>query len=287
MINQYTIGGHYIEVVGTELCTQLNKMDSFNHFLCPTSIEKDITCYFIETHDKDIPTYKSTIYELEDEGIKFHFGTTKSGYRLHLILNEKHTLNLWTNNNSNQVYLSGAMIPRLIRFALWNGYGIKTINTHTALIHTSCIVYQHRAVLFLGESGTGKSTHTQLWKKHIDGSHLLNDDSPIVRIEGNKIWVYGSPWSGKTPCYRNERFELKACVRLSQASSNTMRKLSIVEGYAAIHPSCPPSFAYHEPLYNDISKIIEGIVTKTACYHLSCLPNKEAAELSQQTLFNL
>ena len=219
--------------------------------------------------------------------MSFHFGTIKNGYKLQLILEEKEVLDLWTGFENNSVFLSGDMIPRLIRFALWIGYGIKTSILNTVLIHCSCIVYQNRAILFLGESGTGKSTHTQLWREHIDGSHLLNDDSPIVRIEDEKVWVYGSPWSGKTPCYKNERYELEACIRISQGSSNTIRKLSILEGYAAIHPSCPPFFAYDAFLYDYISSIIDILLTKTACYHLSCLPNKEAAELSKQTLFNV
>ena len=44
---------------------------------------------------------------------------------------------------------------------------------------------------FLGESGTGKSTHTRLWRENIAGSKLLNDDSPIVRYEEGGVWVYG------------------------------------------------------------------------------------------------
>lgn len=287
MKNQYNIGGHYIEVIGSDLCRQLQRMDSFNQFLASTFSDKSDSCSIIEINDREVPVLDSILYELENDGVKFHFGRIKNGYRLQLILEEKQVLNLWTSINSNIVFISGAMIPRLIRFALWIGYGLKTSSFNTVLIHCSCIIYQNRAVLFLGESGTGKSTHTQLWREHIDGSHLLNDDSPIIRVEDGKIWVYGSPWSGKTPCYRNERYELQACIRLSKGPYNTIRKLSIVEGYAAIHPSCPPFFAYDVYLYDNISSIIGALLTNTTCYHLSCLPNKEAAVLSKQTLFNV
>lgn len=81
------------------------------------------------------------------------------------------------------ICLYGHYSPRLLRFALWMGYGLMTVRKDTVALHGSCIVYKGKAVLFLGESGTGKSTHTRLWRENIAGSKLLNDDSPIVRYE--------------------------------------------------------------------------------------------------------
>ena len=53
-----------------------------------------------------------------------------------------------------------------------------------------------------------------------EDAFLLNDDSPVLRVEDDVVQVYGSPWSGKTPCYRQECHKLEACVRLSQAPYN-------------------------------------------------------------------
>ena len=174
---------------------------------------------------------------------------------------------------------------RLYRFALWLGFGIMTLSRDTLAVHSSCIVYRGKAVLFLGESGTGKSTHTRLWREHIPGAVLLNDDSPMIRVEDGKVWAYGSAWSGKTPCYKNERYELKACVRLSQAPFNRIDKLSVLQAYGALHPSCAPEFAYDAGLYDEVSRIIEQILTSVPSYHLACLPNQEAALLSCRTIF--
>ena len=118
-------------------------------------------------------------------------------------------------------------MSRLVRFALWIAYGVVTLPFQTVAIHTSVIQYKGRTVLFLGESGTGKSTHTRLWREHIGGAVLLNDDSPMIRVEEGKVWAYGSAWSGKTPCYKQERYELVACVRLSQAPYNRIQMLLI------------------------------------------------------------
>ena len=144
----------------------------------------------------------------------------------------------------------------------------------TVAIHTSTICYQGKAVFFLGESGTGKSTHTRLWRENIEGAVLLNDDSPILRIIDGKPWVYGSPWSGKTPCYKNESYPLAACVRLSQATFNKIERLNIAQGYGALHPSCPPCFAYDDALYDSISGTLSNLLSNVPVYHLSCLPDR-------------
>ena len=74
-------------------------------------------------------------------------------------------------------------------------------------MHSSVVVNGGRGYLFLGKSGTGKSTHSSLWLKHIPGTMLLNDDNPILRLmPDGTARVFGSPWSGKTPCYKNLDF---------------------------------------------------------------------------------
>ena len=181
--------------------------------------------------------------------------------------------------------MKGNWSIRLYRFAMWVGLGMMMLPNNTVAIHSSCIVCGNQAVLFLGESGTGKSTHTRLWRENIKGAFLLNDDSPIIRVENGKVWAYGSPWSGKTPCYKQERYELKACVRLSQAPFNRMQKLSVLQSYGAIHPSCPPEFAYDAKLYDYVSNFIDPLLSNVPFYHLACLPNEEAALLSCRTIF--
>lgn len=170
----------------------------------------------------------------------------------------------------------------LWRFGLWEAYGLIAIQNGAIPIHTSTIVYNDRAVLFLGESGTGKSTHTRLWRENIAGAHLLNDDSPIIT---STAVAYGSPWSGKTPCYRNLHYPIAAIVRLSQAPHNRIRQLRPIEAICALLPSCPPSFAYDEKLQDAVCETLSLLIPKVPVYHLECLPNAEAAQLSFTTIF--
>lgn len=188
------------------------------------------------------------------------------------------------NREEGCAVVYGSLMPQMLRFALWIGYGVITSHKDTIAIHSSCIVYEGKAVIFLGESGTGKSTHTRLWRENISGAFLLNDDSPIVRADDG-VYVYGSPWSGKTPCYRQEHYPLAAIVRLYQAPFNRIEKLPLLKAYGAIHPSCPPDFAYNAELYDGISSTIGKILERVPVYMMGCLPDADAAYTSCRAIF--
>ena len=92
-------------------------------------------------------------------------------------------------------------------------YAFASAPFPTLEMHASAVVHGGRGFLFLGRSGTGKSTHSRLWHEYIPGTDLMNDDNPIVRYEDGRFLVYGSPWSGKTSCYRNVVAPVNALVQ--------------------------------------------------------------------------
>ena len=282
MIQDYLIAGHHIRVEGDRLVMAVSALTGFAPFKVVADGEE--LCRFVESA-REAPTFKEVLYKSEIDGIVSHFGCYNNGFLFVMAAPEGETLELWLDESKQVVNFKGNYNLRLLRFAYWIAYGVVTAPFETVAIHTSTIVCQGKAILFLGESGTGKSTHTRLWQEHIEGATLLNDDSPILRIIDGKPWIYGSPWSGKTPCYRNESYPLVACVRLSQAPYNQIKKLSIVQGYGALHPSCPPDFAYSDELYDCISGVLSTLLSTVPVYHLACLPNAEAACLSCETIF--
>lgn len=282
MNRKYKIAGLLFEVSGDKLNSAIAGIEGFKPFVVQ---EGEPDFFFLEGKEADVPELSRIEYRLEYEDVAGSFGCTSDGYRICLRKANGEQFDLWCKQGENMLQCCGTWSIILYRFALWVGYGLMVLPFHTLAIHSSCIVYQNKAVLFLGESGTGKSTHTRLWRENIPGAVLLNDDSPMVRVEEGKVWVYGSAWSGKTPCYKNERYELQGCVRLSQAPYNKIRKLTVLQAYGALHPSCAPEFAYDEYLYDKVSHIIGMILSGIPFYHLECLPDREAALLSCQTLF--
>lgn len=154
----------------------------------------------------------------------------------------------------------------------------------TILMHASVTMNNGFGYLFLGKSGTGKSTHSKLWINNIDGCELLNDDNPAVRFtEDGKAIVYGTPWSGKTPCYRNLQVPIGAFVRLEQFPGNVISKESPLQAFASILSSCS-TMMWDKPSYEHITNTVEKVVTHTPVFYLKCLPNAEAARLSYSTI---
>lgn len=211
-----------------------------------------------------------------------------SGYRFSMVRDDKHYL-LVKEDGSNIVQSNLGRFeeadPSLVRFGIWIMFGIIIAPLGAIAIHSSVIVKEHQGVLCLGESGTGKSTHTRLWRENIEEARLLNDDSPIIRVIDGKTIVYGSPWSGKTACYVNKCVPVRGLLRLSQAPHNKIYRLPALMAIGAILPSCPPAFAYDSTLQDHICNTVSDILVSTPAYHLECLPNAAAAELSYTTIF--
>lgn len=180
-------------------------------------------------------------------------------------------------------YLPSAKVERNLEFALSNSmmllYAFRTVWYDTLLVHASVIANDGGGYMFLGKSGTGKSTHSRLWLENIHGSELLNDDNPVVRVVGDDVYVYGSPWSGKTPCYKNLALELKSVVRLSQAPYNKITSQSPLHAYASLAPAC--SCMRWDPASTEaLHRTVEKVIMRVPGWHLECLPDADAARLS-------
>ena len=153
----------------------------------------------------------------------------------------------------------------------------------TLLIHASLVRQNGYGYAFIAKSGTGKSTHVSLWLRHLPGCDLMNDDNPIVRIIDGEAYIFGGPWSGKTPCYRNVKARLGAITRIDRAPANSIERLAPIEAFASFLPSCS-SMKWDEDIFNRICNTVTKIIETTAIYTLHCLPNEEAAILCNKTI---
>jgi hypothetical protein len=164
-------------------------------------------------------------------------------------------------------------------------FGQASLLHNTIMIHASVANHNGRGVAFLGKSGTGKSTHSRLWLKHIPNTSLLNDDNPAIRITDEGVLIYGTPWSGKTPCYKNEQLPLQGFVRLQQAPKNEFEWQTGLKAFIAVLPSCT-SIRWNKELFSNMNTILEKIIAQVPVGYLKCLPDAAAAELCHSYLFS-
>ncbi len=153
----------------------------------------------------------------------------------------------------------------------------------TLLIHASLVRQNGYGYAFIAKSGTGKSTQVSMWLRYLKRCDLMNDDNPIIRIIDGEAYIFGSPWSGKTPCYRNVKAKLGAITRINRADSNWVEFLKPIEAFASLLPSCS-SMKWDQEIFNNICDTITKLVETQRICTLHCLPNKEAAIVCQQAI---
>lgn len=174
----------------------------------------------------------------------------------------------------------GAVLSSMVRFL----FAQAVLKHDGVFVHASCVSMEGKSYLFLGKSGTGKSTHARQWLQAFPDSRLLNDDNPALMIEDGKVMVYGTPWSGKTSCYKNEGYPVAGIARLRQAKTNSFSPLEGPEIFAALLPSCSAirqDAGLLEALYCTLIQIAEQVTV--GC--MECLPNIDAARVCYNSLY--
>lgn len=174
----------------------------------------------------------------------------------------------------------GAVLSSMVRFL----FAQAVLKHDGVFVHASCVSMEGKSYLFLGKSGTGKSTHARQWLQAFPDCRLLNDDNPALRIEDGKVMVYGTPWSGKTSCYKNEGYPVAGIARLRQAKTNSFSLLEGPEIFAALLPSCSAirqDAGLLEALYCTLIQIAEQVTV--GC--MECLPNIDAARVCYNSLY--
>jgi hypothetical protein len=282
----YLIANHRVRIVGDDEVAMLRTMPGFPVFEVSPDEEPEWTVEF--GHKLVKPESWTELYSFvsEVDNSVSVFARAEGTYYFMMTTPESDSPLLMRYCGGNMVEATVGIDPMLLRFALWMALSLMSASSKMVLIHSSVIVHQNKAVLFLGESGTGKSTHTRLWLKHIPDAHLLNDDSPVLAVENGVPVVYGSPWSGKTHCYHQLRFPLAAAVRLSQAPYNKIKRLSVVEAFSAIQPSCPPALAQDEKYEDMVVDMLSDVLSAAPVFHLECLPDEAAAWTSHDAIFS-
>lgn len=148
-------------------------------------------------------------------------------------------------------------------------------NFNGVMLHASCVEYKGKAYLFSATSGTGKSTHTHLWLKYLDGCRIINDDKPAIRIIDGKAYAYGTPWSGKTDESVNEGVEIGGICFLERGEN----KISRIPGIMALKPFMDQTVRpADKALMNKMLETLNIILTEIPIYKMSCDMSEDAVK---------
>lgn len=281
MRKHYTVGGHSFTVDAEEAI--FTKMEQYNLFLDKESTD---TLFTLHVQEADIPIIYKETYRQDEVGQLTICGESSDGNTvLEYQMNGKDAGWVVCSHDFKEgtLFHTRSYQKFAVNNALMMMYAFSTSNKQTALFHSSVVSYQGKAYMFLGKSGTGKSTHSQLWLKHFEGAELVNDDNPVVRIIDGKARVYGSPWSGKTPCYRNVDYPIGGIVKLKQAPFNEIRRMKAVEAYVALAMSIS-GMRWNTKMGDGLHQTENLLTASVPVWHLSCLPDQNAAELCQTTI---
>ncbi|MFR9503009.1 MAG: hypothetical protein SNH73_00975 [Rikenellaceae bacterium] len=267
-------------------------LDAYRPFICEAcSLEPLFSVEVVDTISCEVVKTLLEDIEPSDEGMtRVDVYETTEGLLYNIIMPRSSVINaqlhivgrrayISINDDSDPLWASSAFTNAMIL-----SYITFTLPHNTLLLHASAILKDGNAHLFIGKSGTGKSTHSRMWQESFSDAELLNDDHPVVRChESGEVIAYGSPWSGKTPCYRNLSAPLRGIIRIKRASYNKLSRLRPIHGYASVMSSCSGAQWSRELAASKVTSL-ESIITRVGCYEMECLPNNDAAVCCYESL---
>lgn len=290
-VSYYRVGGHLLKIQYKDMCNDESLIPSFAPFVLDNAAVGEVPLFTLTVDDgyhcscalDEIGQFDGSgnnygVYQLPDGGYQVEMSNPKG------VLCGK----LWGDAEFHNCTVALIAMERVNRaFALNNAlmmaYAFASADRQTVLLHASVIRKDGYGYLMTAPSGTGKSTHTFLWYKNIPGCDLMNDDNPVVRIVDDVPVVFGTPWSGKTPCYRNIQAPVGAVVRIQQRPRNEIRRMRPIEALTQLLPAAS-SMKWDKRIYLNVCDTLSAIIARVGIYELGCLPDAEAARLCYETV---
>lgn len=167
--------------------------------------------------------------------------------------------------------------------AVYRRIADKLTDFDTILFHGSAIAVDGIGYLFTAKSGTGKSTHTRLWREYFgERAVMVNDDKPLIRITEKGASVYGTPWDGKHRLSTNISVPLKSICILERSAENHVEEITAKQAYnmlvQQVHKPKKP-----QKLMKTLN-IIDRLTEKISLYRLGCNMEISAAEAAYNAM---
>lgn len=154
----------------------------------------------------------------------------------------------------------------------------------TFVFHSSSICYEGVGIAFSALSGTGKSTHTQLWLKKFPGTYILNDDIPVITLGKDGVfYICGTPWAGTTGINKNSQVPLKALVFLERGEKNEITKISSQDAMKPFFEAVKTPLT--DEMFAACLDTLNMLLLNVPVYRLKCNMDLEAAIVARDGIF--
>lgn len=173
--------------------------------------------------------------------------------------------------------------PHLERAAIQRKFAEHLFDHRTLLLHGSTVAVDGEAYLFTAKCGTGKSTHTRLWRE-VFGSRavMVNDDKPFLRMTEQGVYACGSPWSGKHGLSSNITVPLKGICILERGAENKIRRIEGSDAMAMLlHQAYQPLDAGKAPRFE---ALVAELAARVPLWQMACTKDPQAAEISHAAM---
>jgi len=166
--------------------------------------------------------------------------------------------------------------PFLERTAIQRKMADHLLTQNTLLLHSSTVAVDGKAYLFTAKCGTGKSTHTRLWREAFgDRAVMVNDDKPFLRMTGEGVLACGAPWSGKHGLDSNITVPLQGICILERGETNVISPLSPAE---ALPMLLHQAYESADPALQSLSReLTHRLAATVPLWHMTCTKDPSAA----------
>ena len=157
------------------------------------------------------------------------------------------------------------------------------IGKDTLMLHGSTVAVDGQAYLFTAPCGTGKSTHTRLWREVFgDRAVMVNDDKPFLRITSDGVLACGSPWTGKHGLGSNVSFPMKGICILSRGSENRIRLLAPEDAADFLRSQC--FVPEDSEQAGRALELLDRLIRMVSLWQMECTKQPEAAITAHQAM---
>ena len=173
--------------------------------------------------------------------------------------------------------------PFLERAAIQRAFAEYLFDFDTILLHGSTVAVDGRAYLFAAKSGTGKSTHTRLWRETFgDRAVMINDDKPFLRLTEQGVIAFGSPWSGKHGLDTNTSAPLAGVCILERGTENVIRPMPPEVALPRLQKEAYAPM--EEEKYPQFQTLVEKLSRQVPLWHMTCTKDPQAAQVAYDAM---